>query len=100
MHVGKLHKSARRQRDRGIFPSGVAPFGTGANRIKYFRLEDRKQNAVVWEVKLMYEMNSGLQLARAYIPSQVFTQRFSAMEGLSKGTIFPELYMPYHPRRY
>ncbi|NLW09427.1 MAG: spore coat associated protein CotJA [Firmicutes bacterium] len=52
------------------------------------------------EVKMMYEMNSGLQLARAYVPSQVFTQRFSAMEGLSKGTIFPELYMPYRPRRY
>ena len=49
---------------------------------------------------MMYEMKSGLQLARAYSPSQVFTQRFGAMEGLSKGTIFPELYMPYRPRRY
>ncbi|NLW44524.1 MAG: spore coat associated protein CotJA [Syntrophomonadaceae bacterium] len=32
---------------------------------------------------------------------QEYTKRFSPMEGLQKGTIFPELYMPYekHEKR-
>lgn len=36
-----------------------------------------------------------LKLARAYVPFQVFTTRFDPMEGLRRGTIFPELFMPY-----
>lgn len=38
---------------------------------------------------------SELELARAYIKIQEYTKRYSSMEGLQKGTIFPELYMPY-----
>ncbi|NLG87100.1 MAG: spore coat associated protein CotJA [Firmicutes bacterium] len=36
-----------------------------------------------------------LRLARAYIPIQMFTTRLEPTEGLRRGTIFPELYMPY-----
>ncbi|MGI6515123.1 MAG: spore coat associated protein CotJA [Syntrophomonadales bacterium] len=41
------------------------------------------------------------ELARAFIKIQEYTKRYSPMEGLQKGTIFPELYMPYekHERR-
>ncbi|AKX94169.1 spore coat associated protein CotJA [Neomoorella thermoacetica] len=39
------------------------------------------------------------QLARAYVPWQRFTNRWEPMEGLTRGTIFPELYQPYQPRR-
>lgn len=38
-----------------------------------------------------------LRLARAYVPIQMFTTRLEPMEGLMRGTIFPELYMPYKP---
>lgn len=38
-----------------------------------------------------------MQLARAYFKIQQYTRRFSPMEGLKKGTIFPELYLPYGP---
>ncbi|MBC7344010.1 MAG: spore coat associated protein CotJA [Clostridia bacterium] len=37
----------------------------------------------------------GWELARAYVPFQRYTTRFNPAEGLAKGTIFPELYMPY-----
>ena len=37
-----------------------------------------------------------LRLARAYVPIQMFTTRLEPMEGLMRGTICPELYMPYH----
>ncbi|WP_084804353.1 spore coat associated protein CotJA [Halonatronum saccharophilum] len=39
------------------------------------------------------------RLARAYVPSQVYTQRYDPAEGLNLGTIFPELYRPYRRRR-
>ncbi|WP_406676260.1 spore coat associated protein CotJA [Moorella sp. ACPs] len=39
------------------------------------------------------------QLARAYVPWQRFTSRWDPGEGLARGTIFPELYRPYPPRR-
>ena len=42
----------------------------------------------------------GYRLARAYIPPQVYTGRWHPMEGLKRGTIFPELYSPYIPREY
>lgn len=35
------------------------------------------------------------ELARAYFVFQRYTRRYSAREGLQKGTIFPELYRPY-----
>ncbi|MFZ5592413.1 MAG: spore coat associated protein CotJA [Bacillota bacterium] len=35
------------------------------------------------------------QLARAYVPVQTWTTTYSPQEGLSKGTIFPDLYRPY-----
>lgn len=35
-----------------------------------------------------------LELARAYVKIQQYTRRLTPMEGLQKGTIFPELYMP------
>lgn len=41
---------------------------------------------------------SEMELARAYIKNQQYTKRFSPMEGLQKGTIFPELYMPYEKK--
>jgi len=41
-----------------------------------------------------------LCLARAYVPPQVYRGRWSPMEGLMRGTIFPELYSPYVPSEY
>lgn len=36
-----------------------------------------------------------MQLARAYVPFQRLNQVFDPKEALMKGTLFPELYMPY-----
>ncbi|MDS1029222.1 spore coat associated protein CotJA [Bacillota bacterium LX-D] len=41
-----------------------------------------------------------MQLARAYIPNQKFRKIFSPREALERGTIFSELYDPYHKRGY
>lgn len=41
----------------------------------------------------------GGELARAYVPVQIYTRRFSPAEGLKAGTIFPELVRPYTPPR-
>ena len=38
------------------------------------------------------------KLSQAYIPFQMFTTRYDPSEALSTGTVFPELYMPYHYR--
>lgn len=46
----------------------------------------------------MYEVNPRLRLARAYVPFQIYCERWTPMEGLMKGTIFPELYFPYQER--
>lgn len=35
------------------------------------------------------------ELARAYVPPQVYSGIMSPAEGLQKGTVFPELYQPY-----
>lgn len=35
------------------------------------------------------------QLAQAYVPYQIFMGIMPVMEGLRKGTVFPELYRPY-----
>lgn len=40
---------------------------------------------------VIYNVN----LAKAYVPFQKFCTIYSPMEGLKKGTIFPELYSPY-----
>ncbi|NLY43876.1 MAG: spore coat associated protein CotJA [Clostridiaceae bacterium] len=36
-----------------------------------------------------------VKLANAYVPFQNMCNLFSPIEGLKKGTIFPELYSPY-----
>lgn len=36
------------------------------------------------------------RLATAYVPYQELGRLFPLDEALHKGTIFPELYMPYH----
>jgi hypothetical protein len=36
-----------------------------------------------------------LRLAQAYVPFQVYVNRWDPMKGLMMGTIFPELYRPY-----
>ncbi len=46
-----------------------------------------------------YERNRNLLLARAYVPFQRINQVFSPSEALMKGTLFPELYMPYDERK-
>ncbi|MGI6603837.1 MAG: spore coat associated protein CotJA [bacterium] len=52
------------------------------------------EEAKVQEAKAQEAMQH-LQLARAYVPFQIYTTRFDPVEGLRRGTIFPELYMPY-----
>ncbi|MEW5933065.1 MAG: spore coat associated protein CotJA [Bacillota bacterium] len=39
----------------------------------------------------------GGELARAYVPVQVYTGRLSPLEGWRQGSIFPELIRPYKP---
>jgi hypothetical protein len=36
-----------------------------------------------------------MRLATAYVPIQRYGRVWSSTEGLSRGTIFPELYSPY-----
>jgi len=40
-------------------------------------------------------MSPDMDLARAYVPNQVMGKVYSPQEALRKGTLFPELYMPY-----
>jgi len=35
----------------------------------------------------------------AYVPNQTFKNIFSPAEGLSNGTMFPELVIPYYPNQ-
>ncbi len=42
-----------------------------------------------------YDKGNEYRLARAYVPFQIMNQVFSPDEALRKGTLFPELYMPY-----
>lgn len=39
----------------------------------------------------------GGELARAYVPVQVYTGRLDPVEGWREGSIFPELIRPYRP---
>lgn len=41
-----------------------------------------------------------LRLAQAYVPFQVYVNRWDPMKSLMMGTIFPELYRPYFGRDY
>ncbi len=40
-----------------------------------------------------------MQLARAYFLNQRYTRMFPLSEGFEKGTIFPDLYKPYHTKK-
>lgn len=40
----------------------------------------------------------GMELARAYIRIQPYGMIYQSAEGLVKGTIFPDLYVPYNGR--
>ncbi len=40
-----------------------------------------------------------IKLARAYVPVQHYTDKFSLSEALEKGTLFPELWKPYERQR-
>lgn len=52
------------------------------------------------EAELQEERSfQGGELARAYVPVQIYTQRLSPAEGWKAGTIFPELIRPYTPQR-
>jgi len=42
-----------------------------------------------------YDRNRRMELARAYVPFQRLKQVYDPKEALMKGTLFPELYMPY-----
>jgi hypothetical protein len=37
-----------------------------------------------------------LRLAEAYIPFQIYVNRWEPLKALMMGTVFPELYRPYH----
>ena len=39
------------------------------------------------------------KLAHAYVPYQRFMDNYPPEEALRKGTLFPELWMPYKPGR-
>ncbi|HLV08578.1 MAG TPA: spore coat associated protein CotJA [Halanaerobiales bacterium] len=40
-----------------------------------------------------------MKLAHAYIPYQEFREAYSPEQALRRGTLFPELWMPYQPGR-
>jgi hypothetical protein len=42
-----------------------------------------------------YDQDRHMALARAYVPFQRLDQVYDPREALRKGTLFPELYMPY-----
>ncbi|WP_338823209.1 hypothetical protein MHOCP_14340 [Moorella humiferrea] len=61
-----------------------------------------QQNNQEFNVELkenLEKQSFSYQLARAYVPWQRYTNRWDPMEGLARGTIFPELFSPYQPRR-
>jgi hypothetical protein len=41
-----------------------------------------------------------LRLAQAYVPVQIYVNRWDPMKALMMGTIFPELYRPYYGGKY
>ncbi len=48
----------------------------------------------------MQEINPvTLRLAQAYVPVQIYINRWDPMKALMMGTVFPELYRPYHGKK-
>lgn len=47
---------------------------------------------------LPLEMDN-LQLATAYVLDQPYTDKYPLDEALEKGTLFPNLYRPYDPKK-
>ncbi|MFW6238269.1 MAG: spore coat associated protein CotJA [Bacillota bacterium] len=41
--------------------------------------------------------NRDMKLAHAYVPVQQYTDNYSPTRALNRGTLFPDLYMPYNP---
>lgn len=41
--------------------------------------------------------DNNMEYAHSYVKTQVLGEVFSPMEGLSNGTMFPDLISPYHP---
>ncbi|MFW5980531.1 MAG: spore coat associated protein CotJA [Halanaerobiaceae bacterium] len=46
-------------------------------------------------MKSDYLRNPNMKLAHAYVPVQQYSENFSLEDALQKGTLFPELWMPY-----
>ena len=44
-------------------------------------------------------VDRSMRLAHAYVPDQPYIALFPLDEALKKGTIFPNLYMPYMPAK-
>jgi len=38
-----------------------------------------------------------MELGQAYVPRQVWDRLFTPGQSLAAGTVFPDLYKPYHP---
>lgn len=38
-----------------------------------------------------------MRLAHAYVPFQRYSENYPPAEALRRGTLYPELYMPYRP---
>lgn len=55
--------------------------------------EEKKQN-----IPVPPGMNR-MRLAHAYVPYQYYSQSYPPEKALERGTLFPELYMPYKARR-
>ncbi|HHU92378.1 MAG TPA: spore coat associated protein CotJA [Halanaerobiaceae bacterium] len=51
------------------------------------------------ESQMIPETGRRMRLAHAYIPWQHFKNSYPPAEALRRGTLFPELYMPYRPGR-
>jgi hypothetical protein len=56
-----------------------------------------KYKTAIKEVFTVFGQPPKMELARAYVPFQQYTRLFEPLEGLEKGTIFPELFRPYVP---
>jgi hypothetical protein len=44
------------------------------------------------------QMTQVMRLAQAYVPVQIYLNRWDPAKALMMGTIFPELYRPYYGR--
>jgi len=56
-------------------------------------MKDYKNNNMPMFMPLEME---NLKLAQAYILDQPYTEKYPLDEALKKGTLFPNLYRPYH----